>query len=254
MLAAVTDPKELAPGTRALRTPEGWCASHPIPLAQLNAARPEVADPGFLDLVSREHAGVWSRVSVTRALDGLGPLLEARGYHPRDPVELWSLDLRGRPAPEARAEVRLARTAGEVRGWCAAALRLRGLPEALDPGLPWGLLVGSAHHLVLEEREGEVRGVGALQVIGGHGIGLLWGAVTAPRWRRQGVHRALLEARLVLARRAGLELVLALGAPSGGGPALARAGFAPSDQWVHTWDRPPRPPERSGQGGLGQQG
>ena len=80
-----------------------------------------------------------------------------------------------------------------------------------------------AHHLYLARVAGEPAAT-AVQVMFGRSTYLL-GAVVLPRFRRRGLYRALVDARLADARTAGLALATSHARAATSAPLLARMGF-----------------------------
>jgi GNAT superfamily N-acetyltransferase len=87
------------------------------------------------------------------------------------------------------------------------------------------MVAAAAHGLVIAAVGGRDAGVGALAV--SNELALLFAAGVVPELRRRGVHRALLQARLDIARARGATLAM-LKTPAGSSVerAAAELGFA----------------------------
>jgi len=73
--------------------------------------------------------------------------------------------------------------------------------------------------------DGEPAAGGGCRIVGQ--VARLWGAGTRPAFRGRGAYRALLAARIALARDHGATLALVKGRAETSGPILQRAGFTP---------------------------
>ena len=141
------------------------------------------------------------------------------------------LDLRRPGAPERPApgpvEVRRVLTDEDARRWSVAVRQ--GFGDALvdeEAAVASDAPVrASAHNSwFLAWSDGKVAGGAALDVR--DGIALLFAASTLPSARRQGAHRALMEARLVAAREAGADLAVVITEPGSDSQRnVERAGF-----------------------------
>ncbi|MFD8596723.1 GNAT family N-acetyltransferase [Kitasatospora sp. NPDC059646] len=77
--------------------------------------------------------------------------------------------------------------------------------------------------LVVAYVDGEPVGTGGVQVV--DGVARLTGGVVVPEWRKRGVYRALLDARLTYAVGHGATMALVKANPTTSGPILLTSGF-----------------------------
>ncbi len=77
--------------------------------------------------------------------------------------------------------------------------------------------------MVVAYLDGEPIGSGGVQVV--DGVARLTGGVVVPQWRRRGVYRALLGARLTYAVGQGATMALVKANPTTSGPILLASGF-----------------------------
>ncbi|MCC7381141.1 MAG: GNAT family N-acetyltransferase [Deltaproteobacteria bacterium] len=222
------------PDTRIIERP-GWFQIITPSLRQggLNEVSLAVIEPGDADrvidatLAEYQRLGILFRWSVgpESAPADLAARLEARGLV-RSPACAMARDV-GATAGEASPGIRIERVD-------AASVEL--FTRVLAEG--WGMdpdPLSVFHRMLLErwpERSamflafvGEApAGVGACALL--ERSMFLQGAVVLPALRRRGVYHALVEARLALARRAGLSLAVIHARASTSAPILARMGFA----------------------------
>jgi len=147
-------------------------------------------------------------LEVSPAADpGLWPLLASRGYRVHAFQQLWVRELAGTlpgAAPEVRvAEPHEAETLNRLLGAAFSdSDDWRGLEPAfrvsLDVADAWGLLAFV---------DGEPAGGARLGLAGG--VALLSSDAVLPRFRRRGLQKALVAARLTLAREAGCDVACA---------------------------------------------
>ncbi len=230
----------LPPGARALVAPLGpltvfgvgawpdsaWHAvvtglSAPPPLRQLDAA---------LALLDRLGA----RTPVLPVVEGAVPddELVARGFRPAGPLLRVVRDLAGPPA--AAGSVRVD-PVGPEAGAAVASVYLSGVGGTVDQAWWRAGLGRSGWTQVLARGPEAPVGTGALFVEGAEAW--VGSATVVPAARREGVHAALLAARLLLAAEQGATRVSARCVPgSAGARALERAGFAVAHRLV-LWRR-----------------
>lgn len=167
--------------------------------AELAAAEAFLGIPTVLELSPGADPGLW-------------PLLARRGYRLHQFQQLWVRDCVGIPVPPAEVTIRPA-LPEEARIYnrvvAGGFLERDDWPELEPPfetslDLPgaWGFLAWVA---------GEPAGGGMLGLV--DGVALLSGDGVLPRFRGQGLQKALIQARLVWARDRGCDLACASTAP-----------------------------------------
>jgi GNAT superfamily N-acetyltransferase len=141
-------------------------------------------------------------------------------------------------APQARAVVSLAEGETALRDWVDALVEGFAVPDVTESGVtgeafPADVLRDifanydgvAGFHRYLAHADGQVAGGGGLFI--GGGVGILCGAATLARFRRQGVQAALLGRRLADAAAAGCDLAVVTTAPGSKSQQNAqRQGFA----------------------------
>ena len=172
----------------------------------------------------------------TLAAPSLGATLTAHGYRLQGFENVLALPLEGRP-PGAHADiaVELVRE-GEDADWLDAIIT--GFAHPDGTGVTTEVIPREALAPIMEEfrlAKGMTRCVaridgepaGAASVRFDAGIAQLCGAATLPRFRRRGVQRALLDARLAWARDAGSDIAVVTTAPGSQSQANAHTqGFS----------------------------
>ncbi|HEX2076350.1 MAG TPA: GNAT family N-acetyltransferase [Longimicrobium sp.] len=175
------------------------------------------ADAGEAELDALEAffhqrgAGVDHEISPLAA-PALLPHLNARGYLPIELTSVLFRPVAGVPSPApANERVRVRRIEPEEAELWAGVAAEGWSSESADVGafmLDWGRVSAQSENTFgfLAELDGAPAGTGALSI--GEGTALLAGASTVPAARRQGVQRALLEARLRFAAERGCDLAM----------------------------------------------
>jgi GNAT superfamily N-acetyltransferase len=173
---------------------------------------------------------------ATLATPSVGAMLTARGYRLHGYENVLALSVASpTPAERTAIEVELVR-AGDDAAWLEAVITGFAHPdgtgvtsevvprEALAPIMEdFRLAPGMTR--CLARIDGEP--AGAANVRFDAGIAQLCGATTLPRFRRRGVQRALLDARLAWAREAGCDIAVIATAPGSQSQANAqKQGFA----------------------------
>lgn len=215
-------PDSAAPGAVVFHRPALWCTTHPLPLGQLNVARP-VGDPPSWDadvatVAAAHHTA--SRWSLRRPSEALTEALVAHGYARVGEFEV----LVGLPEAGPPAEP------GAAADWAGIWFAVRGQRA---PAAAWDAL-GSLTWT-------EAGGAAALLANRVRGEGLLWGAAVLPGARGRGVWGRLLAARRAAAAL-GLRRLYAVVGSSAVHAALVRRGFRPDGDRVEVWERPWSPP------------
>ena len=175
---------------------------------------PRAAELDRIECFFRERgAPVFHEVSPLADPALLG-VLNGRGYRPMALTSVMCLALKDRvPAGRGVIQVRLA---GETEHELWARTAAEGWREA--EGI--GDLIGGLMRVVAERRDaadflamldGQPIAAGSLAMH--EGVALLAGASTIPEFRRRGAQRALLEARLDYAQRAGCDLAMLCASP-----------------------------------------
>jgi len=184
----------------------------------------------------------------------LARLLEENGFAPDPPETLMVLDLRdspefGPPAPDVVVE-RVGDPAGLGR---ARDVSRRAFPSGhgwdLEEYLP---RLGTPTFEAFVARVGtETVSAGRLELPAGRAFASLWGGGTAPEFRGRGIYRALVGARVALARARGYRYVT-VDAMATSRPILERVGFQPLVGVVGWVRRPDAPrPSREGTSSVG---
>ncbi|QCW51302.1 GNAT family N-acetyltransferase [Nocardioides dongxiaopingii] len=172
---------------------------------------------------------------------GLEDALAARGARVHETLDVLALDLGdgvpGGPGLDVPSDVEVRWQADEATTRDA----LRVAAEAFEEGaVPSDERVGelavqaAADHeagrasTAVAYLDGRPVGSGGLTLAGagGHDVARLWGGGVVPEARGRGVYRAVLAARLDLARTRGASMALVKGRVETSGPILRRAGFA----------------------------
>lgn len=221
----------------------GWAA-----LARPGAPTNKIAGVGFgapldLDALAAIEARWWARGEPVRfelstlADPAIVRALAARGYRLDGFENVLARRVEPRDAPpRLGAGITIERvTAATAAAWLEVGLdgftTPDGGPAVVDPAARDGLavmfrdfgLVDAPRYLA--RVEGEPAGMASASFA--DGVLLLCGAATAPRFRRRGVQRALLAARLADAVAAGCELAAVTTAPGSQSQAnVMRCGFA----------------------------
>jgi GNAT superfamily N-acetyltransferase len=177
-------------------------------------------DPADLDRIEKffldHRAPVFHEVSPM-ADKALLPLFVERGYHPVELSNVMFLPLAGRrpqaPPPSGAPQ---ARVAGDDESEVWVRTGLEGWRELLEFAPQMSDLMRTSARTegnlrFLAEIDGTPVAAGALAIH--NGVALLAGASTIPEWRRRGAQRALLEARLDHAARAGCDLAMIAAEP-----------------------------------------
>ncbi|WP_134767412.1 GNAT family N-acetyltransferase [Nocardioides sp. 1609] len=178
---------------------------------------------------------VWVRLDAPAVLEGA---LSARGAVTSETLDVFALDLGpdlpGLDVPrdvEVRWQADEATTRDALRV-AIAAFEEGSLPSdervgelAAQAAADHGAGRASTAVAYLEDR---AVGSGGLTFAGagGHDVARLWGGGVVPDARGRGVYRAVLAARLDLARTRGASMALVKGRVETSGPILRRAGFA----------------------------
>ena len=173
---------------------------------------------------------------ATLAEPSLGAYLTARGYRLQGFENVLGLTLAGRaPAPKTAITVEPVRE-GDDLAWLETVIAGFSHPdgsgvandvvprETLEPIME-DFRRGSGMIRSLARVDGVPAGAASLRVDAG--VAQLCGATTLPRFRRRGVQRALLEARLSLAAATGCDVAVITTSPGSQSQANAqRQGFA----------------------------
>ena len=172
----------------------------------------------------------------TLAAPSLGAALTARGYRLMGFENVLALSIENRPSStRADIAVELARE-GDDAAWLDTVIT--GFAHPDGTGVTSEVIPREALEPIMEEfrlAKGMTRCVariggepaGAASVRFDAGIAQLCGAATLPRFRRRGVQRALLDARLAWAREAGCDIAVITTAPGSQSQANAqKQGFA----------------------------
>ncbi|MFJ5924422.1 GNAT family N-acetyltransferase [Kitasatospora sp. NPDC092948] len=150
------------------------------------------------------------------APEGLPAELAARGGQVKLVLEILAADLRaGAPAlrpPAVDVSLRWATDTATARN--GLAIEAAGFRGELPAG-HGGLLVAYV--------DGEPVGTGGVAVV--DGVARLSGGVVAPAWRRRGIYRSILAARLAYGVTHGATMALVKANPTTSGPILRRSGF-----------------------------
>jgi GNAT superfamily N-acetyltransferase len=179
--------------------------------------------------------GVPSEIEIASMVDrSLLRLLGQHGYGPLRFRNIYAQALppgaAPGPASPARAAVAEIHEVDEstAAAWSATLLDGFEYTQAADRDrvATWNRMVRSLPGLtaLVAEIDGEPVGAASVLVLGPAAV--LGGAATRPAYRRRGVQRALIEARLVVAARAGCELAVVTADPgSSSGRNAERTGF-----------------------------
>jgi ribosomal protein S18 acetylase RimI-like enzyme len=159
----------------------------------------------------------------------LGGLLGEAGYVP-DPTEtLVAFDLSGRLETGLQSPDLEIRQINDADGLSIAV----GVSEqAFGSGVGWsrhtfaGRLTDPAFGVFVAYIHGEPVSAGRLEMPRDRSFASLWGGGTAPRFRGQGIYRALVAARADVARRRGYRYLTVDALPTSR-PILERLGFEP---------------------------
>jgi hypothetical protein len=161
---------------------------------------------------------------------------------PADPgaADACSLDVGWNLAILAAWSVERVATTGALREWhgvlAAAFGQARDLTEAeLEEELATRRVV---RVLARDRRNGDPVSAGGLNLFPALGLGFLWGGGTVPHARGGGAYTAVVDARVGIARAAGLRFVGMYARVETSWPVVARLGFA-SDGRNDTWERSP---------------
>jgi GNAT superfamily N-acetyltransferase len=141
-------------------------------------------------------------------------LFAARGYHPVELTSVMLQPLGPRDTPRSSGVTVRPAEKSELDAWArTAAEGWRELTEIADLMLGLAGIVARARncHPFLAEIDGQPVATGSL--ILHDGVALLAGASTIPEWRGRGAQRALLDARLEFAARAGCDLAMMCAEP-----------------------------------------
>jgi len=159
----------------------------------------------------------------------LGELLRAEGYLPDPPETLVALDLTDHPAfgdSPAEVEVRRVRDPADLSAAVAVS------EEAFGPGEGWSgtdfahRLSDPTFGLFLAFVAGRAVSAGRLEMPLGRAFASLWGGGTSPGFRGRGIYRALVRARVEVARSRGFRYLTVDALPTSR-PILERVGFVP---------------------------
>lgn len=236
---------------RAVDRPElaYLASSRDLPMLNTVVRTRAAADalPALVAEVGAVHRRVTSRWNVPPTFDP-GPLeavLAEGGWAPAYTYAGYTLPVdRGSPASaagvgveriadEAALEGALAVSAAAFGGdWTLTpAQAARDLAACADPA-------GRVHRFLARAPDGRPVSTGGLSIFPALSFGFLFGGCTAPDFRGRGAYRAILEARLAVARRLGVARVGLYGREETSGPIVARLGFDRHGPLVQ-WDRPP---------------
>jgi hypothetical protein len=137
---------------------------------------------------------------------GLHDALVAHGFEPQEPesimvgeARLLALDV---PLPDG-VSLRTVTAEPDVRAMCAMQDEAFGdaASERFAEALLRRLARADGMELWVAEVGGEIVAAGRLEPVAGTQFAGLWGGCTLPRWRGQGIYRALTAARALSARR-----------------------------------------------------
>jgi len=188
--------------------------------------------PALVEEVRGAHPGRTSRWLVTPTWDhrALASALARGGYEPEsehDAAVLASdVELGGGPF-----EVRRVSDFGGMLDWMRVVLRAFPAPGEPPPERELrrslaqctGGAARVARHVAYDG--GEPIAAGGISAFPGMSFGLLWAGATVPEARGRGAYRAVLAARVALARRMGLRHVGLYAKSDTSSPVVARAGF-----------------------------
>lgn len=183
-------------------------------IAAIEAVFEAAAVPPAFEICPLEHPSLAER-------------LAARGYRRRGVMRLYAAAPRRMPpVPGVAVEPVDARHAATYETVVARGFAER---DAGEPGLEMRIFARAAAHgdsmAWLARVGGEPAGGGALGIT--NGVAGLFGASTLPRFRRRGVQRALLSARMNAALDAGADLIsVRTQSETGSERNVVRAGFA----------------------------
>ena len=158
----------------------------------------------------------------------LGATLASAGFEPEEPGTLMVLDLDHRFeafAPKG-VEVRRVGSLADLDAFVTAAGRAFGAEETWRRHAYAGRLDDPDLGLYVAYVSGEPAASARLEMGQGRAFGLLFGGGVDPRFRRRGLYRALVAARVAEARRRGLRF-LSTEARETSRPILQSLGFAP---------------------------
>jgi GNAT superfamily N-acetyltransferase len=144
------------------------------------------------------------------------PLLAARGYRPVELSNVMYLPLAARAPQPPAADLPRARVAAPAEAELWGRTVVRGWSDVFESAsllepLMRVAVAEEGNVPFLAEIDGRAVAAGALRIH--DGVALLSGASTVPEWRRRGAQRALLEARLDYAARAGCALAMIAAEP-----------------------------------------
>jgi GNAT superfamily N-acetyltransferase len=176
---------------------------------------------GLFDAVTADHLAQIEEFFASRgapvmheisplAPPELWPLLHQRGYYPFEFTSVLFQELAQRQPlpPDPRIQVRVV-GGDEVELWARTATEgWSEFPDVVPLMLELSRITvaRAGSRAYLAEIDGEAVGTGALAI--DSGVAFLAGASTIPRARRQGVQRALLEARLAHGVAAGCDVAM----------------------------------------------
>jgi len=173
---------------------------------------------------------------ATLAAPSIGAMLTARGYRLQGFENVLALSIETLPAaPRAEIAVELVRAGGDVE-WLDT--MITGFSHPDGTGVTSEVIPRDALAPIMEDFrlapgmtrcvarvDGQVAGAASVRLDAG--IAQLCGATTLPGFRRRGVQRALLDARLARAREAGCDIAVITTAPGSQSQANAQKhGFA----------------------------
>lgn len=215
-------------------------AHHPLPLAHFNAVHrvdlPEADLDAAVAEVIRAHGAARSRWRLRPDQPALERRLAAAGYQG---AAAQSMRLRLTEAADlSDPEPLRVRERSEVLSWYRVFCASRG-HRPVERDAPWEALLGPAspHHLFLARVDGVPVACGALQVDRIRGVGLLWGGGTVPHAQGQGAWRALVQARLAVARALDLRWAATTALVDTSQPGLAALGFEVCGPRCYDWER-----------------
>ena len=158
----------------------------------------------------------------------LAAMLSARGYHPVEFSSVLFLPLHRHSDPSNPGPVRVRLIGkGEQDLWVRVAAEGWRELTTLSDEMPQIMRILSGREGSLSfVAEWEGRPIATASLAIHQGVALLAGASTVPEWRHRGAQRALLEARLAHARRAGCDLAMMCAEPGSASQRNAeRQGF-----------------------------
>ncbi len=189
---------------------------------------PSAADMDTIEAFFKDRGAPVFQEASPLADKSLLPLLGERGYRPVELTSVMFLPLSGRAAATTSGPIEVRVAAADERDLWAqtAAEGWRELAGIADLMLELARVSSAAEGTLpfLAELDGRAIATGALAIH--NGVALLAGASTIPEWRHRGAQRALLEARLARATRAGCDLATMCAEPGSASQRNAeRQGF-----------------------------